>query len=343
MSEHVLETQDLSIGYQQSKIPAHVVAEHLVLSLLPGEMVCLIGPNGAGKSTLLRTLVGMQQPLSGHVFLQGEDVHTLPSRKLARRLSIVLTNHVDVGLLSAHDLVALGRHPYTNWSGRLAPADEAVICWALEMVGAADLASRSVSELSDGERQKVMVARALAQEPQVIVLDEPTAYLDLPHRVELMRILRDLVRKTGHAVLLSTHDLDLALRSADKIWLLCDQGTLYTGGPEDLVLNGAFESAFNGAGITFDRGSGFFNIDAEFAGEVDLDGEGLYTHWTKRALKRAGYKVNKGGRDAPLRVDITHNNGDTRWSLCAKEETSVYSSLEDLVAALRQESETNHG
>ncbi|PMP84292.1 MAG: ABC transporter ATP-binding protein, partial [Roseiflexus castenholzii] len=253
MSATVLATEDLSIGYAPRRAPWRVIADNLNLALHAGEVVCLLGPNGVGKSTLLRTLVGMQPPLSGRVLLDGADIAALSPREIARRLSIVLTERIEVGQLTAYALVALGRHPHTDWTGRLTPHDEDVVRRALEAVDAVNLAARLVHELSDGERQRVMVARALAQEPLVMALDEPTAFLDLPRRVEMMRLLRRLAHEMNRAILLSTHDLDLALRTADTLWLLAPGGVIHVGAPEDLVLNGAFEATFANEGMTFDR------------------------------------------------------------------------------------------
>lgn len=259
-SDEVLRADDLTIGYRHAGRADGVVAAHLNLSLQRGELVCLLGPNGAGKSTLMRTLAGLQPPLGGKVWLDGDEPSALPARELARRLSIVLTERVDVGNLSAQELVALGRHPYTDWWGNLTAHDAEVVRWAIRAVGAVSLADRPVQELSDGERQKIMVARALAQEPLLIMLDEPTAFLDLPRRVELMGLLRSLARQTGRAILLSTHDLDLALRSADRLWLLSVEGKMATGAPEDLVLSGAFQETFASEGVAFDQYSGSFRI-----------------------------------------------------------------------------------
>ena len=174
MLEPILETADLAIGYSVRRRPPRVVAERVDLKLYPGELVCLLGPNGAGKSTLLRTLAGMQPPLRGGVRVAGADPYRLPPRELARRLGVVLTDRAEVGALSVRALVALGRYPYTDWTGRLTPQDETVIDRALAAVGIAAFAPRPVNELSDGERQKVMIARALAQEPKLLLLDEPT-------------------------------------------------------------------------------------------------------------------------------------------------------------------------
>ena len=153
-------------------------------------------------------------------------------------------------------MVTLGRHPYTNWWGNLSREDEEIVHWAIKSVGALNLAARQVSELSDGERQKIMIARALAQSPMVMLLDEPTAFLDLPRRVEIMQLLRNLARETNQAILLSTHDLNLALRLADQIWLLNSHGILQVGAPEDLVLSGAFAHTFDSEGVEFDIFSG---------------------------------------------------------------------------------------
>src|SRR5207249_7894211 len=250
---HALVARNLAAGYG-----SRVGLRDVGVCLAGGELACVLGPNGTGKSTLLRTLAGMQPRLAGSVELDGHDVQRLPARELARRVSVVLTERAEVGLLRAYDLVALGRYPYTGWAGRLRSHDHAVVAWALEATGASDLASRDVSELSDGERQRVMIARALAQEPVVLLLDEPTAFLDVARRVEVTTLLRRLARDTGRAVLFSTHELDLALRTADSVWLLDTAGRVRVGAPEDLVLDGSFARSFEVEGLTFDAAAGRF-------------------------------------------------------------------------------------
>ena len=342
ISPSVLSTTDLTIGYHATRHSITPVVQHITVDLRAGELVCLIGPNGAGKSTLMRTLAGMQAPLSGHIRLMDDDLSTLKPRDLARRLSIVLTERIDVGMLTAYSLVALGRYPYTGWMGELRPEDEAVIHQAIMAVGALDLADRNVGELSDGERQKIMIARALAQEPVVMLLDEPTAYLDLPRRAELMTMLRRLARETGRAILLSTHDLDLALRNADRIWLLPKGGSLHVGAPEDLVLSGAFESAFKGEGVQFDAYSGSFRTDIQAAGTVDLHGEGLPALWTLRALEREGFCVARGGNTSSIRITVSQTTGATQWHLQANQQTITSASLYDLMTPLREITNPDH-
>jgi iron complex transport system ATP-binding protein len=257
---NTLSLEKLSAGYIRARRDPLVVVRDVSIVLRAGEMVCLLGPNGAGKSTLMRTVAGMQPPVAGHVLLNGDEIHKLPPRDLAKRLSVVLTDRVSVGMLSAYALVALGRYPYTDWTGRLTDHDHAVIRNAIQAVGAEELAGHNITELSDGERQKIMIARALAQETPVMVLDEITAFLDLPRRVEVMRILRDLAHDAKKAILLSSHDLDLALRCADTIWLLPKDGVLQSGTPRNLIDSGAFENAFPAKGATFDRTSGSFHF-----------------------------------------------------------------------------------
>jgi len=336
--EPVLSAANLNIGYRRARQPDHVVAPDISVSLHPGELVCLLGPNGVGKSTLLRTLAAMQPALSGHVTLLGDRVDRLPPRELARRLSVVLTGHVGVGALSVYELVALGRHPHTSWTGRLSPHDEAVIRWAIERVGANGLAGHKVAELSDGQRQKIMIARALAQEPSVMVLDEPTAFLDVPHRVHVMRILREIASSTGRAVLLSTHDLDLALRNADRVWLMAGLRPLQVGAPEDLILSGAFQQAFSGEGIEFDLSTGSFNVSAQTVQPITLSGGGAAAHWTGRALTRAGYAVVRPGENGttPLRIEVLDDDPDApRWRLQEGDSSEEYHSLHDLVSHLK--------
>jgi iron complex transport system ATP-binding protein len=221
----VLECRDLEIGYRLGRRRVRSIKRDLSFELVAGELVCLLGANGAGKSTLLRTLAGMQEPLGGTVWLLGDELRGLPPRELARRISVVLTEPVDAGALSARGLVELGRTPYTGWLGRMTADDRERVESALAQVGGTGLAEREFRTLSDGERQRILIARALAQQPKLMVLDEPTAYLDLPSRLETLSLLRDLVSETGVTVLLATHHLDLALEYADRLWL-------FPAGPE---------------------------------------------------------------------------------------------------------------
>lgn len=317
MSKTILRTEGLSIGYRRPRGPVFTVAEGIDAAVAAGECVCLVGPNGAGKSTLLKTLAGMLRPLAGRVLVGGETVHGLRPKELARHLGVVLTDRVQAGALSAFALVALGRYPYTGWTGRLTPEDEERVRRALEAVGVDDLASRSVLELSDGERQKVMIARALAQDPELMILDEPTAFLDLPRRVEVLRLLRNLAHRESKAVLLSTHDLDLALRTADRIWVLARGGGLRGGVPEDLVLGGAFESAFQSEGVAFDRETGSFQVSDRSFATAAVIGEGASRRWTVRGLERAGLQAVSGEEEAEavFRVEVRPSGDTVSWRL----------------------------
>lgn len=311
----ILTTQELSIGY---KYPNNnkVVAENISAILYSSELTCLIGPNGAGKSTLIKTIAGMQTPLSGSVWLGKECVHNLNALDLAKQVSVVLTDRVDTGYLSAYELVSLGRHPYTNWNGKLTSHDEGVINWAFSVTKSQHLANRTASELSDGERQRIMIARALAQEPTLMILDEPTAYLDLPNRVEILSLLKKLANNEHRTILLSTHDLDIALKIADKIWLLPADSTLTTGIPEELILNGSLQSAFQTDDIKFDNTTGAFTIQRNFTNKVHLTGNGIEYIWTKNALIREGFDViNDSNDDVLLIIEVKKQNGNIFWQI----------------------------
>ena len=330
MTDPVLTTQNLAVGYHR---PRRVVAGEIDLSLMRGEFVCLLGPNGAGKSTLIRTLAGMQPPLDGRISLMGNALAALSATDIARTLSVVLTDRIGVGIALARDLVALGRYPHTNWIGRLTDEDERAVSWAIQAAGAMHLAHRNVAELSDGERQKVMIARALAQQPDLLILDEPTAFLDLPRRVEIMALLRKLAHATGKAILLSTHDLDLALRCADRICLLPIDGAMQTGAPEDLILNGAYERAFQSEGVRFDADTGAFVLTAHRGhSAVSVSGQGRVASWTKHALERAGFRVT-----ATLSAcHISIREGDPpSWRVERDGAIREHASIYELIASLR--------
>lgn len=336
----IVETHDLAIGYRIARKPDLVVAAGLSLQLNAGELVGVLGPNGAGKSTLMRTLAGMQPALGGSITIGGNDLAALRPEQWAARLSVVLTERPNLGLLNGYAVVALGRHPYTNWTGRLNRYDEAVIRWAVEAVGADDIADRPVMELSDGQRQKLMIARALAQESEVILLDEPTAYLDLPRRAEIMHLLRHLAADTGRAILLSTHDLDLALRTADTLWLMAE-GAIRVGMPEDLVLNGSFEAAFASAGVTFDRETGSFSVHRHLNRSAAVVGHGIAHTWTRRALKRAGFALVRPDQ-CPIVIEINADHKPPVWYLHRGDRQTTHHTIHDLLHTLAPTTEDNY-
>jgi iron complex transport system ATP-binding protein len=330
----VLETRGLAIGYRRPGHPVRILADGIKVALRAGQFVCLLGPNGTGKSTLIRTLAGMQTPISGAIFVAGDPLHALSTRKLAKRMSLVLTQPISVGMMPVISFVALGRHPYTNWIGKLRREDEEVVRRAVADVSIEALVYRPLCELSDGERQKVKIARALAQEPQVMILDEATAFLDLPRRVELMSLLQRLAHESGRAILLSTHDLDLALRWADRLWLLPPGGPLREGIPEALVLDDAFSSTFADNEIAFDKEAGSFVVASRERGTVALHGGGVPAIWTYRALERAGYRVSADGASI-VSVEVKLEKERLVWHISGREERSC-ESLEGLLAALDQ-------
>jgi iron complex transport system ATP-binding protein len=302
----LLRAEGIAVGYPAAgrgkRGQARRVLAGLDLELRPGELVCLLGPNGAGKSTLLRTLAGLQAPLEGRLLVDGRDSAAMSAQARARKTAIVLTERIAGGNLTVSQLAALGRHPHTGWSGRLGAADRIAIRRALEESGAWELRERLYDELSDGEKQRVMLARALAQEPAVLLLDEPTAFLDFPRRVETMRVLRGLARERRRAVLLSTHDLDLAMRAADRLWLVSPGGDVRTGLPEDLALQGALGAVFDQGDVAFDTATGQFRIHGHPTRSARVEGDPVPVFWTARALERLGYAVN--GAEAADKADL---------------------------------------
>ena len=242
--------RDLAVGYR-TRSGRRAVLEGITVKVETGELVCLIGPNGIGKSTLIRTLAKLQPPLWGSIALAGIDLASLSPGDVAKRVGVVLTDRVGVAGLTVRQIVELGRYPYTGWLGTLTARDDDAVSWAIAAVRAAHLTHRDFQQLSDGERQRVLVARALAQQPLLLALDEPTAFLDLPSRVELMGLLRSLTRANTIAALVSTHDLELALRMADRLWLALPEGEVVSGAPEEMVRSGAIARAFDGPHVRF--------------------------------------------------------------------------------------------
>jgi iron complex transport system ATP-binding protein len=296
-----LRTRDLAVGYRTRRT-RRAVLEHVNLAVHPGELVCLLGPNGIGKSTLLRTLARMQPALWGSVELGGSDLRSITQIELARCLGVVLTERVAVEALPVRRLVELGRYPHSGWFGRITDRDRMAVEWAIDAVGARHLADRDFSRLSDGERQRVMIGRALAQEPVLLVLDEPTAFLDVPSRVELIGLLRQLTRERPLAVVVSTHDLELALRTADLVWLVMPGGELVAGAPEDVVLAGNLAQAFEGRQIRFHPEERSFRLLTGDRGSAVVHGAGLRATLAAAVLEREGYAVSNAAAAGALAV-----------------------------------------
>jgi iron complex transport system ATP-binding protein len=316
----VLETKNLNIGYPESN---QTLFESLNLSLKLGELVCFMGPNGVGKSTLIRTLARLQKPISGEINITGADQET----SLSQHVSVVLTDRLSSMSMTVYELITFGRYPYLDWSVKLSEHDKKVIDNAIDHLRLHSLINKKIYELSDGQFQMTMIARALAQDTPIILLDEPTAHLDLNNRVEIMKLLRDLTRSTNKAILVSTHDLDLALQTSDSIWLTSREKNIVVGIPEDLVLNGKFDEVFQFKG--FDLKTGKVKHQATRKLTFTLNGEGFEYLWTKNALERNGYLVVKD--QAHYRVTVKRKDEAFEWVV---NESLLFKSLSDLLNLL---------
>lgn len=247
-----LQTENLSIGYRNGRHTT-VIASGMNLELYSGTITCLLGPNGIGKSTLLRTLARQQPAIDGRITVNGRDIQKASIRDVARMMSVVYTERTNAGALTAREVASLGRQPHTGFFGRLDATDRRIVEESLETVGIAKLASRYMATLSDGERQKVMIARALAQQAPVMILDEPTSFLDVASRLEVMQLLTVLTRDYSTSILLSTHDVGDALNIANQLWLMPPDGEIITGDVDTLTASNKMDALFPGRGITFDH------------------------------------------------------------------------------------------
>ena len=257
-SHIVLETQNLKIGYRK-KHQETVIASGININVRKGELVAVIGVNGVGKSTFLRTLSGIQPALEGNVLINGEDRNLFSSEKLAALISLVLTEQPLSKNLGVAELVALGRQPYTNWIGSLSAEDKRKVTEALQLVNIENIQHKKCYELSDGQLQKVLIARALAQDTPIMILDEPTSHLDMYHKAQVLKLLKELSVQTQKAILFATHEINLALELCDRIILMKPDGVV-EGSPEEHFQKGAFESIFPSDLIFFDSNTRSFRI-----------------------------------------------------------------------------------
>ena len=237
-------TTDLAVGYKKGT-NEKIILSGLDLSARAGEVIAILGANGTGKSTLLRTLAGLQSKLAGNIWVSNKNVQDLSPAQKARLMSIVLTDRVYPGYMSVADLVALGRHPYTDWRGRLVEQDKNATLDALSLTGLTELRKSDLHELSDGQLQKAMIARALAQDGPIMMLDEPLIHLDIPSKWEIMGILKQMSQHRSKTIILATHELELSLEIADWIWLITKNRELISGTPAEMIQNGAIAATFD--------------------------------------------------------------------------------------------------
>ena len=254
----ILKTDQLSIGYT-SKKKQNIIASNINISIKKGQLIGLIGANGIGKSTLIRTLSNVQNPLKGDIFINNKTMNKYNGLELAKVMSLVLTENVSSKNLSVFELVALGRQPYTNWVGSLSENDIEKVNQALEYTNISNLKDSTCFELSDGQLQKVMLARALAQDTELIILDEPTTHLDMYHKAYILKLLQKLTQETGKTIIFSSHEIDLAIQLCDTVIVMTDDGVI-SDQPSNLIAKGVFNSLFPKDLIAFDEKSSGFKV-----------------------------------------------------------------------------------
>ncbi len=300
----ILNTYNLSIGYNNN-----VVLNDLNISLKLGELACLVGLNGTGKSTLIYTLSKLLEKIEGKILINEVEIENIEQYDLSKLLSLVLTNQSVPSNYTVFDIISLGRFPHTNWLGFLTKNDKEIIDKAIELTGLQNYSNTQIYKLSDGFKQKVMIARAIAQDTKIILLDEPTAHLDLYNRIEIINMLRNISHDLNKAILLSTHDLLTALDIADKL-LIINNNKIYDSAPEDHVLNNNIEEIFKNTNVNFNKETGNFKFIKNTNKTVCVNGDGIAKLWTLKALNRVGYSEDNNSNFV---VNIINNNNSFKW------------------------------
>jgi iron complex transport system ATP-binding protein len=328
-TEKILTIEALRIGYKRGG-KEKVILPELYSTAFKGELIAVIGKNGVGKSTLLRTITGLQSALGGKIYHEGKDILDYTRMELARKVGYISTEIVRATNMNVYDLVALGRFPYTNWAGKIDEENNQIIVSAIENAGMTALSARYLGELSDGERQRAMIARILAQDTGLMIMDEPTAFLDIGSKYEILHLLHNLAKERGKTIIFSTHDLHIAVSQADKIWLLTET-KLVEGAPEDLMIGGDFDHIFDSSPVRYNSDHGTFTFPSDDKGSIYLEGEGILRHWTEKAINRAGYSV-AGNKTNPFIIIPTGNCKN--WCLTTDKYKTEFDSIYELISGL---------
>lgn len=330
---YIVELENLTIGYKKGRSGISLL-EGINLEVYNGELIAVVGRNGSGKSTLLRTLCGLHEPLSGNVRLFNTLIKKYTVSDRARKMAYVSTEIVNSGHMRVKDIVALGRTPHTGWLGKLSGADKLIVMEAIDAVGLTEKQNDFIDEISDGERQRAMIARALSQDTELIYLDEPTAFLDIINRFEIFHLLHYLTRDKGKTIIFSTHDIHAALAESDGLWLIEDK-KIIRGAPEDLILSGDLAAIFNKDQVQFDQENATFTIKKNYKETIGLEGhESLEKKWTVNALERLGYRVEKNKEKIPS-ILVRTSGEEISWILQKKSGSVELKNIYELSLHLR--------
>jgi iron complex transport system ATP-binding protein len=335
--DEILKIESLTIGYGAGK-SENILFPPLNATANRGELIALIGRNGIGKSTLLKTLTGLLPPIGGSIEYARKNIKDYSRILLAQKVGYISTEIVRVSNMKVYDLVALGRFPHTNWIGNIDSRNQMAILDSLEKTGMSGLSGRLVTELSDGERQRAMIARLLAQDTGIMVMDEPTAFLDIGSKFEILHLMHQLSHKGDKTIIFSTHDLHMAINQSDKIWLMLDD-RLIEGAPEDLMLKGVFDHLFDTSNVQFNKEHGTFSFRNESRGSIFVGGTGIQKKWTEKAVERAGFNVSDKKMVPYITVPDREN---ANWQLATKNSFHEFQSIYELVMWMdKKETEIN--
>lgn len=288
--QSLLKAKGLTVGYESGSTQTRLLAG-LNFDLLAGELVCLIGPNGCGKSTLIKTITGLQPSLQGNILCFGKDLNLINNKERSKLLGVVLTDPIHEQNLKVVELVSMGRYHYSNWMGQMSHEDKALVLSSIRNVGLSHKINAPLAELSDGEKQRALLAKVLAQDVDLIVLDEPTAHLDLPNRVEVLTLLRRFAKESNKAILISSHELELALQVSDRMWIVDQMGQMIKGAPEDIICSGVLGQVFGNDQVHFNQNTASFVVVQDSKYEIQLEQKGELSAYAHRMLSRIGFKV----------------------------------------------------
>jgi len=317
----------VAVGYVSGKIK-RIISSEISASAMPGELVALLGLNGIGKSTLLRTIAALQPPMEGRILLNDRSLQSYSRSRLALQISFVSSSHIHVPDITVRELAALGRHPYTNWIGKLGKEDVEKVDESLTCVRMYQMAGQHIYQISDGERQRAQIARALAQDTDLILLDEPTAFLDVVNKYDITVLLRKLCREKMKTVVFSTHDWNVALQTADRVWLM-ENGRFTEGAPEDLIANGTIRRMFAGSEYSVDPETGMVQVPVSETGKVKLSGSASVDFWLQKALRRKGFVSDDS---AAVSIDTAFRGG---WVVAWPGGEKICNTLLDLTVTLQ--------